>query len=258
MKLVAWFAGAALVTYLGVAALMFVLQDRLIFPAPPGGVAAPPPHFELVWLTAAGARVPAFWHPPEAGEMTVIRFHGNGDSIGAQRGIGGRLAVEGLGVLLAEYHGYPGAGGTPSQAALHADGEAAYDFARARTDGPIALYGHSLGAAVAVHVAGVRDVSRMVLEAPFDSMREEVVARLPWLPVGFLLRHPFRSDQKAAHVSAPALVLHGRRDGVIDWRHGERLAVRLGAPFVRLDDAGHNDLWSHGALDRAVRFLAGD
>ena len=49
--------------------------------------------------------------------------------------------------------------------------------------------------------------------------------------------------------------MHGRRDGVIDWRHGERLAKGLRAPFVRLDAAGHNDLWSHGTLDRAVAFL---
>lgn len=256
VKWLAGLAGSAVLAYLGVAALMFALQDRFIFPAPPGGVAVPPPGFELVWLTAAGGRVPAFWHPPQTGETTVVRFHGNGDSIGFQRFAGERLAREGFGVLLAEYQGYPGAEGSPSQAALYADGEAAYDFVRARTDGPIALYAHSLGAAVAIHVAANREVSRMVLEAPFDSMLEEVRARVPWLPVGLLLRHPFRSDLLAERIDVPTLVLHGRYDGVINRRHGERLAKRLRATYLALN-AGHNDLWDHGALDRAVAFLAG-
>ena len=255
MRLVLWLGGVALAVYLGVAALLFALQDRFIFPAPPGDVASAPPGFELIWLTATGARVPAFWHPPRPGETTVIRFHGNGDSIGAQRFVGERLAAEGFGVLLAEYRGYPGAGGSPSEAALLADGEAAYDFASERTDGPIALYAHSLGAAVAIHVATMREVERLVLESPFDSMREEVALRYPWLPVDLLLRHPFRSDLKVAKVTAPALVVHGGLDGAIDWRHAERLAKRLEAPFVFLEKAGHNDIWRHGALDRAVAFL---
>ena len=255
MKLLLGLLIFAILAYAGAAVLLFTMQERFLFPAPPGDVPAPPPGFERVTIKSGTERLPAYWHPPEPGETTVVRFHGNGDAIGFQRPIGEALAAADFGVLLAEYRGYPGATGSPSEAGLFADGEAAFDFARERTDGSVALYAHSLGAAVAVHVATVRNVSRLVLEAPFESMRSEVARRVSWLPVDRLLRHPFRTDERLERVKAPTLVIHGGRDGVIDSRSGERVAKRLGAPFVLLKDAGHNDLWSHGALERAVAFL---
>ena len=121
---------------------------------------------------------------------------------------------------------------------------------------PIALYGHSLGAAVAVHVASRRKVEALVLESPFDSMLSLVAEKVRWLPVGWLLRHPFRSDEKIDAVRAPTLVLHGEHDGLIPPGHGRRLAARIDAAFEIVPGAGHADLTSRGSLARTVEFLA--
>ena len=243
-------------------AALFAMQDGILFPAPQGSVAAPPPGFALVRIEAKPGEghvdLPAFWHPPEPGETTIIRFHGNGDTIGSQRGLGTELAQAGFGVLLPEYRGYPGAAGRPSEMGLLADGEAAWRFvrrsARARAQ-PVALYGHSLGAAVAVHVASRHPVEALVLEAPFDSMLALVRQKVRWAPIGLTLRHPFRSDEKIALVDAPILVLHGSHDGLIPPAEGRRLAERAGARFEILEGAGHNDLWRFGALEKAIAFM---
>ena len=257
MKLLVGIAVLAALLWLAASAVLWWTQESFLFPAPRYELPEPP----RIHLERDGVRVPVLWHPPEAGEATVIRFHGNGDSLLTQARVGEALRDRGFGVLVVGYRGYPGATGPAdlnraSEAHMVADGLAAFDWARERTAGPIAVYGHSLGAGVAAQVAARRPVSAAVLESPFLSMRELVAEKVPWVPVGLLLRHPMRSDLAIPNVDAPVLVVHGGRDGLIPPRHGQALAaLAKEGTFVELPEAGHNDLIARGSLDRAVRFL---
>jgi len=73
------------------------------------------------------------------------------------------------------------------------------------------------------------------------------------------MKDQFRSDLRIAQVTAPVLVIHGGRDGVIPIAFGEQLyAVIPGRKtFVRFPDGGHSDLDDHGALTTVGDFLAG-
>ncbi len=237
----------------------FVLQDRLIFPAPNIVIPTfPGDGFEPVSIpTPDGETLAAFYHPPEDGEATVLVFHGNGDAAIYQEIKGTALAQAGFGVLLAEYRGYAGSTGKPSEKGLFIDGRASYDFVREQTPQPIGLYAHSLGTAVAVNLASERPVFALVLESPFDSLEAVAQRHFPWLPVSLFLKHRFQSDRVIADVQAPLLMMHGSRDNVVPIERGIRLVELANSEtkFLEIDGAGHNDLARFGTVDKAIEFL---
>jgi fermentation-respiration switch protein FrsA (DUF1100 family) len=222
--------------------LLTVFQRHLIYPgafrsqAPAPG-RPPPTGTEAISLpTADGERLLGFWRAPEPGCPVVLSFHGNGSrpEPAAARFAGGLWRKAGWGVLAIAYRGYPGSTGSPSEAGLIADGQAAYAWIQARVPGtPVLLHGHSLGAAVAVALAETRLHLGLYLEAPFDSLSAIVAGRFPFLPTGLLLRDTFRSDARIAAGGGPLVIVHGRDDPVVPLAHAERLAAQAG-PRARL------------------------
>jgi fermentation-respiration switch protein FrsA (DUF1100 family) len=76
--------------------------------------------------------------------------------------------------------------------------------------------------------------------------------------VRWLIKDSFRSDLRIARVTAPILIRHGERDWVVPIRFGERLFALARVPkrFLRVPNAGHEDLDEHGAVDAVKAFLA--
>ena len=242
----------------GLAALYFA-QERLIFPAPSVAVDGyEDGTFRRVTIpTPDGENLFALHHPSEEGEATLLVFHGNGDAAVWQKEKGAALAQQGFGVLLVEYRGYPGSSGQPTEKGLFIDGAAAYDFIIKEKEQPVGLYAHSLGTGIAVNLATERDVFAVVLEAPFNSLMAVAQDRMPWLPVSLLLKHKFRSDLRIQNVTAPILIMHGDRDGVVPIKHGKLLheIVSSRATFVEIKNATHNDLAFFGTVEKAIEFF---
>ena len=242
---------------------LYAMQDRMIFPAPSGPNPTALVNADLQEIvTPDGERLAALWHAAEPGEGTVIFLHGNGTAIANLEPMIDALADRGFGVLVAAWRGYPGSTGRSSEQGIFIDAIAIHDFARARTDGPLAVVGESLGSGAAVHLAIEREADALVLVSPYDSVRAVASARFPFLPVGTLLRHPFRSDERIADVDEPILIVHGTADQVIPINHGRALHARApaGAEFVEVPGATHFDILDYTfggiAVWLAERFAA--
>ena len=236
---------------------LYVAQDSMIFPAPNGPAPRASDGLVLEEIdTPDGERLAALWHAPEVGEPTVLFLHGNAAAIAHLAPFAREFATEGYGFLVPAWRGYPGSTGAPSEAGLLIDAEAAFDWATARTAGPIVVYGESLGSGPAVHVAGVREPAALVLEAPYDSVLAVSAARFPFVPVAPLLRHPFRSDTRIGSVRAPVLIVHGDRDGIIPISHGRALHALApeGAEFHEVAGANHFNI-GELAMPRILSFL---
>lgn len=252
----------ALLGYAALVGLMYVAQRSLMYFPDPARVAPAAAGLaqaeEVVLDSVDGARVIA-WHVPPRGEKPVVLyFQGNGGALRHRVPIFAKLAAEGFGLVALSYRGYGGSSGSPSEAGLIADGRAAYDFAVARYPARrFALWGESLGSAVAVALAAERPVGRIALQAPFTSAADVGAAHYPYLPVRWLIKDPFRSDQRIARVTAPVLVVHGEWDNAVPIRFGERLYALVQAPkrFVRLPRANHNDLDAFGATGIVLKFF---
>jgi hypothetical protein len=263
MSALKWIILAVLAGYGGVLVLMYVFQRALMYF--PDAARTPParaglPQAEEVVLTASdGEKLIAWYVAPRSDKPLVLYFQGNGGALNLRVHRFAWIFAEGYGLLALSYRGYGGSSGLPSEEGLIRDALAAYDFAVARTPAKrIVLFGESLGTAVAVALAAKRDIGGLILDAPFTSAADVGAAAYPFAPVRWLMRDTFRSDKRIAKVSAPVLVLHGERDGVVPIRFGERLFALAREPkrMVRFPGGNHVDLDDHGAIDAVKAFLA--
>jgi uncharacterized protein len=265
MIVLKWLVILAIVGYLGGLAVVFFKQREFIFPIPQTPRTAPeaagfPEAEEHVLGTADGEKV-IIWHvPAQPDHAVVIYFPGNGDFLAGIVGRFRAIAADGTGLVALSYRGYAGSSGQPSEPGLLQDAAAAYAFTAARyTPDRIVLWGFSLGTGVAVAVAAEQPVGKLILEAPYTSMADVAARHFPVLPVRWLLRDRFHSDQRMARVTAPLLVMHGERDLTIPIAFGERLFGLAPGPkqFVRFPLGGHDDLGNHGAISTARQFIGG-
>lgn len=263
MASVQWTLFALVAGYLGVVVLLYAGQRRLMYfpsaeriaPAAAGLGEAE----EVVLDTPDGEHLIAWHVPPQSERPVVLYFHGNGGALVHRAERFRALVGAGLGLVAIDYRGYGGSSGSPSEAGLRIDAETAYAFAAARYRADrIAVWGESLGTGVAVALAAERPVGWLVLEAPFTSAVEVAARHYPWVPVRWLMKDQFRSDERIPLVAAPVLVLHGARDRVVPIALGERLFALARGPkrFVRFPDGEHEGLDRFGAVDAALAFLS--
>jgi len=67
----------------------------------------------------------------------------------------------------------------------------------------------------------------------------------------------YESTVAAEQVNCPGLVIHGSRDPIIPVDQGREVGQALGAEWLEVPSAGHNDLLSHDIVWRRLAdFLA--
>src|SRR5215470_10276681 len=254
ITLVVGYGAIAVLAYFAQRSLMYFPERTRTAPAAAGF----PQAEEIELTTSDGERVIAWHVPPRDERPVVLYFHGNGGALSWRAERFARIVAEGTGLVALSYRGYGGSTGSPSEAGLLRDAEAAYAYAAARYPVErLVPYGESLGSGVAVALAAEHKVGKVILEAPFTSTVEVGARAYPFLPVRLLMHDQFRSDERIAKVTAPVLVMHGARDAVMPIAYGERLYALITAPkkFVRFPEGHHSDLDSHGAQAAVRDFL---
>lgn len=258
--------GAAVATLAFVLGGAWVLQDRLIyFPgADPG--AAPPPWQVLRVATSDGLDLTAWVRASEESQPRplVIVFPGNAGNRADRLATGNALASTGAGVVLAEYRGYGGNPGRPTENGLIADALATV-AAAVDAVGPsssVAYFGESLGAAVAVAAAGERRPHAIILASPFTSLVDVGRYHYPWFPVSALLRDRYPSLERinaGVLEGVPTLVVAGTADRTVPFVQSLEIASAADASLYQVDGADHNDPAIRSAPDLATaieKFLA--
>jgi uncharacterized protein len=263
MMALKWIVMAVVTVYLGGLAVLYFRQRDMLFPIPPVERTAPataglPEAEEHVLTTEDGEKV-IVWHvPAKLGRPVVLFFHGNGDFLAGRVGRFRNLISDGTGLVALSFRGYAGSTGSPSEEGLLKDAAAAYAFTAARYDARrIVAWGFSLGSGVAVAIASEHPVGKLILEAPYTSTADVAGAMFPIVPVRWLMRDQFRSDERIARVTAPLLVMHGDADPAINIRFGERLFALAREPkhFVRFAGGGHENLDDFGAIETVRHFM---
>ena len=241
--------GLTLLLFVGffatLAIFLFFYQRKMIyFPRryePSYKMGLPPNTVELGYHTLSGNQV-SFYIPPRADPDEKLKtlwvfFGGNGS-----------LALDWLlyldqfpdkasAALLVEYPGYGLCEGRPTYDSIKENSEAAFQaLARHLKKEPLELekdlnvLGHSLGAATGLEFAARHPVKRIILLAPFTSMKDMARRTVGW-PLCLLLRDPFDNtivlDQLVTRAEPPQIhIFHGDADEVAPFRMGKSLAQR--------------------------------
>ncbi|HHO51495.1 MAG TPA: alpha/beta hydrolase [Deltaproteobacteria bacterium] len=215
-------------TYLGYGLLLWVMQERMLFPAP-GGIdvdaldqAAREIGAVPISLVASdGVRLYG-WHQRRGSDRLLIYFPGNAETVAENVALHRLLLGAGWDVFALAYRGYPGSEGSPTEAGVVLDALAAWAWARGAgyAADRIVLHGRSLGGGIAAHLAEARNPAGLVLESTFVSARALARARAPIYPVDQLIRNPFDTIDRAPRVGVPVFLMHSRDDEVIPLHLG--------------------------------------
>lgn len=257
VRRVVWrIARVMLLIWITWAAVLYFLQDRLLFPRHMARTTAQAGPDVEVWTirTNNGETVEAWYLPPKGIQPpsdrssassplapAIIFCHGNAELIDNGLGQADMYRAMGYAVLLPEYRGYGSCGGRPSQRAITEDLVAFHDLLAARTDidpDHIVYHGRSIGGGLACALAEKRAPAALILESTFTS-----VAAFAWgygVPP-FLCNNPLRSDRVLPTLKCPILLLHGENDTLVAPAHARRLASLSPHTTLRTAPGGHLD-----------------
>jgi len=199
-------------------------------------------------VTGRGVRLNALWLPAASAKAPVLLYlHGaRWDVSGSARRME-RMRQLGFSVLGIDYRGFGKSGDElPSERMAYEDAEAAWRYlAQHCPTNQRFIFGHSLGAAVAVNLATEEpDAAGLILEGSFTSIADVFgTFKWGWLPVSGLITQRFDAASKIGKIKVPLLVVHGSEDSLIPPALGRALYDRAPEPkrFVLVDGGSHHN-----------------
>ena len=181
----------------------------------------------------------------ELPRLAIVHYHGNMEDCSVTLPLLQFLSRNFDAVVYGvEYSGYGHSmdeGGHATMEEVTDDALSAYAYVQGEVTLPKILWGRSLGCALAIRAAAEYHCYGVVLESPF------LTPLMVYLPFHLFFEDEFDNYSEIQHLSCPVIIAHGDDDKVVPFKHGEtlfKLCKSKKKTFVRVQDAGHNNLYS--------------
>lgn len=252
LQQILFFILAVAIGYGSLLVLIFIAQPGLLYlpNIPSRQLSATPEQVGLAYEainfdTDDGIRLNAWYLPAEQPLGTLLFFHGNAGNISHRLDSLKIFHELRLNTLIFDYRGYGQSEGKPTEEGTFLDAEAAWRYLREQRHletQDIIIFGRSLGAAIAAHLASRHKAKALILESAFTSVPDVAATIYPFLPVRWLARFRYNTREYLQNQAAPVLVIHSRDDEIIPFAHGQALFAGAPSPkqFLELR-GGHND-----------------
>jgi fermentation-respiration switch protein FrsA (DUF1100 family) len=209
--------------------------------------------------TSSGEKISARFYPNPNATETILFSHGNAEDLNTSDSMVREFQKQGFAVLVYDYRGYGTSEGTATEENVYQDIDAAYEYLTDQMKIPpekIIAHGRSLGAAAAIDLAAHKKVGGLIVESAFVSAFR-VLTKFPLLPFD-----KFENLHKIKNINCPVLFIHGKKDEIIPFWHGEMLFAGANEPKSSqwFDEAGHNNVANTGgkAYFQTIRDFAGN
>lgn len=217
---------------------------------------------QIIKLQTQGKeRISARYLTHAAAKYTMLYIHGNAEDLGDLEPMIQKISTVGINIFAYDYRGYGTSEGTPTEQNAYQDAQTAYDYLTQTLKIPpqqIIIYGRSVGGGSALDLATKNKSAGLILESTFISAFR-VIIPFPILPF-----NKFVNLDKIKDVTCPLLIIHGKKDRLINISHGETLFKAAPSPkmFWWVEEAGHNNLFSvagdryNRKIEEFIQFIA--
>jgi len=175
----------------------------------------------------------------------ILHFHGNAGSIKSWGSRALNYLEMGYDFFIYDYRGFgKSEGNIASESQLITDAERIFEFVETfYPSNEIIIEGFSIGTGIAIQTAANHAIKRLLLLAPYQSLKSLMHDKYPILP-GFLLKYPLQSDVYLSAVRAPITIFHGSADALIPSSNSQELAKQFKAndKMIIVKDLDHNNL----------------
>jgi len=238
-----------LVAYVVIGALLFSMQRSLLyFPTP--NFKTP---YEKLLLHNDGESINVIvlneGHP-----NAILYFGGNAESMARSSDEIAKQFSE-FTVYLMNYRGFGGSTGEPTEQGIYSDALKLYDTVRSKHQN-VFVGGRSLGTGVATYVAANRDISRLILVTPYDSIVNVAQDRYKIYPISLLIKDAYDSVDRVKNIKAKTLIFIAGDDKVIPRKNTQKLIDafdKTQLKVILIKNRGHIDISSDKRYYRSMR-----
>jgi alpha-beta hydrolase superfamily lysophospholipase len=221
----------ALIGYVILCAVIFIFQRSLIYL---------PSHYRLpeervfsegllYWPSFENFRGFIGQGELDDAEGTIIVFHGNAGAAYHRSFYVNALSIQNYRVILAEYPGYGGRSGRPSEDVLVKDALETIRLAYQEYGEPLYLWGESLGCGVVSSAVNKTDIpiKGLVLFLTWDTLPDVAQTHYWYFPARWLVLDKYNNIENLQGYEGNIAVVLAGEDEVVPVQHGENLYESL-------------------------------
>lgn len=230
---------ACIIGYLVLCVLVFVLGNKLTFPAPKPSYSDSKQIIKLA--LPDGNEISALFFRNPSSKYTILYSHGSREDLGRIKDRLKAYQEKGYSIFAYDYPGYGTSEGKPNEENINDSIFQAYNYLTKSLKIPpqqILVYGRSLGAGPSLELASNHPVGGVILEGAFMSAFRTPV----YYPI--MLWDIYKNHHKIGRINAPLLVIHGKSDRLVPFSHGKSLYQKASQPKENywIEGAGHNNI----------------
>jgi pimeloyl-ACP methyl ester carboxylesterase len=85
-------------------------------------------------------------------------------------------------------------------------------------------YGRRLGSGFAAKLASMNNPSKLILDAPYYSLKKVTARYMPFMPFSIIMKYPLPTYKWLKYVNCPIHIIHGTNDKLIPFKTSVKLA----------------------------------
>ncbi|MHC4757945.1 MAG: alpha/beta hydrolase [Planctomycetota bacterium] len=238
-----------LIAYLVLCLIVFFMQSRFVY-FPTQRIEYTPEDIkidfeDITFESNDGLKLNGWYIPAHSAEFTILFCHGNGGNISHRLDSISLFNRLGLSCFIFDYRGYGISEGKPSEEGTYLDALAAYNWLCNQKElkpENIIIFGRSLGASVASHLAIEKRCKSLILESAFTSVAEIGSSLYPYMPIRLLARYKYSTIDYVKTFDGLVMVIHSRDDEIIPFEFGVKLYEASKKPKKFIEISGtHNE-----------------